>query len=74
MFPSHDPIDDRPVPPNAGPMTSPVWNSANPVATLDSLKTTRTGVLLVILFSFCPRPSCTHRMDILLTSVFIVFF
>ena len=29
-----DPIDDRPVPPNAGPMTSPVWNSANPVGTL----------------------------------------
>ena len=45
---SDEPIDERPVPPNAVPTVSPDWNSAKPVATLDSLKTTRTGVLSAI--------------------------
>ena len=69
-----DPIDARPVPPFATGTVSPDWNSAIPVATLDELKTTRTGVLSAIMFSFCPRPSCTHRMDILSTTVFIACF
>ena len=43
-----EPMDVRPVPPNAVPTVSPDWNSANPVATLDALKTTRTGVLSAI--------------------------
>ena len=43
-----EPILDRPVPPNAVPTVSPDWNSAIPVATLDALKTTRTGVLSAI--------------------------
>ena len=69
-----DPIEESPVPPFAIGTVSPVWNSAIPVATFDALKTTRTGVLSAIMFSYCPRPSCPHRMDILSTSVFIVCF
>ena len=69
-----DPIELKPVPPFATGTVSPVWNSAIPVATFDALKTTRTGVLSAIMFSYCPRPSCPHRMDILSTSVFIVCF
>ena len=68
------PIELRPVPPFETGTVSPLWNSAIPVATFELLKTTRTGVLSVIMFSYCPRPSCNHRMDILLTSVFIVCF
>ena len=67
-------IELNPVPPLATPTVSPDWNAAIPVATFDELNTTRTGVLSAISFSFCPRPSCHHRMDILLTTVFIVFF
>ena len=69
-----DPNDVSPVPPFATGTDSPVWNSAIPVATLSELKTTRTGVLSAISFSFCPRPYCPHRMDILSTSVFIACF
>ena len=43
-----EPMDDRPVPPCDVATVSPDWNSAIPVATLDELKTTRTGVLSAI--------------------------
>ena len=43
-----EPMPDKPVPPNDVPTVSPDWNSAIPVATLDALKTTRTGVLSAI--------------------------
>ena len=43
-----EPIDERPVPPCDVATVSPDWNSAIPVATLDALKTTRTGVLSAI--------------------------
>ena len=43
-----DPKALRPVPPLATGTVSPDWNSAIPVATLDALKTTRTGVLSAI--------------------------
>ena len=65
-----DPIELRPVPPNEVPIVSPDWNSAIPVATFELLKTTRTGVLSAIMFSYCRRPSCLNRIDILLTTVF----
>ena len=43
-----EPIDERPVPPKDVLTVSPDWNSAIPVATLEALKTTRTGVLSAI--------------------------
>ena len=43
-----EPIAVKPVPPKEVPTVSPDWNSAIPVATLDALKTTRTGVLSAI--------------------------
>jgi hypothetical protein len=43
-----EPIAVTPVPPFATGIVSPDWNSANPVATFDELKTTRTGVLSAI--------------------------
>ena len=47
-----DPIDNAtPVPPWSKPTVSPVWNSANPVATLLSLKTVRIGFLFAIILS-----------------------
>ena len=46
------PIDNAtPVPPWSKPTVSPVWNSANPVATLSELKTVRIGFLSAIILS-----------------------
>ena len=57
-----EPIELMPVPPFATGTVSPDWNYAIPVATLDALKTTRTGVLSAIYHSLCAPLSCRHGM------------
>ena len=50
-WPADPIVNAAPIPPCARPIVSPVWNSANPVATLLSLKTVRIGFLSAIILS-----------------------